>query len=114
VTPPYVVRRATRDDVAFLVDVVVEATAAQHRWPADFDEPAWRVNYSAWTEYHVRNDLYGSETSVIELTGRRIGRLRVVRTDQFVELAGIQLMPSDQCRGIGGGDRRVAESRGGG
>ena len=42
-----------------------------------------------------------STTYVIEIQGERAGRLRVVRTREFVEVAGIQLLPAHQGHGIG-------------
>ena len=94
-------RPATLDDVAFLTDVVVEATRAQGRWPADLDESEFRHGFTAATSAHVRGAEPASTTSVIELDGEPIGRLRVVRHDHRIELAGIQLVPAVQGRGIG-------------
>jgi len=38
---------------------------------------------------------------VIEVDGERVGRLRIVRDRRGVEVAGIQLLPRSQSRGIG-------------
>lgn len=38
---------------------------------------------------------------MIEIDGVPVGRLRVVRTEELVELAGVQLLPAHQSRGIG-------------
>jgi ribosomal protein S18 acetylase RimI-like enzyme len=38
---------------------------------------------------------------VIEFDGQRVGRLRVVRTAGQIEIAGIQVLPGYQSRGIG-------------
>ena len=94
-------RTATDEDVAFLTDVVVEATRAQGRLPADFDETEFRAGFTDWTREQVRGDLAGSSTSVVEIDGVPVGRLGVVRADDRVELAGIQLLPAHQSRGIG-------------
>jgi GNAT superfamily N-acetyltransferase len=99
--PAYVIRPATSDDVGFLADVVVAAINAQGRRPPDFDEQEWRKGYVQWTEWQVRGSLEGNTTSVIELDGERVGRLRVLRSGECVELAGIQLDPLAQGRGIG-------------
>lgn len=99
--PQYQIRPAVDSDVPFLADVVVKATAAQGRWPEDFDEPKWRSEYEAWTRWHVRGAFPGSATSVIEVDGEAVGRLRVVRDGQRIELTGIQLLPYIQGRGIG-------------
>lgn len=98
----HTIRPATEDDVGFLTDVVIEATRAQGRRPADFDEADYRTGFAEWTEEQVLGEVTGSVTSVIGLDGRDVGRLRVVRTDADLELGGLQLLPSYQGRGIGG------------
>ena len=98
----HAIRPATEDDVAFLTDVAIEATRAQGRLPEDFDEDGYRAGFAEWTQEQVRGEIPGSTTSVVEVDGERVGRLRVVRTDETVELAGIQLLPAYQGRGIGG------------
>lgn len=94
-------RPATEDDVDFLTDVVVTATRAQGRWPDDADEDEWRTGFAEWTREQVRGEVSGSTTSVIEVGGLPAGRHRVVRSGDHVELAGIQLRPEFQGRGIG-------------
>ena len=98
-------RSATEVDVAFLTDVVVEATRAQGRFPHDFggaEEAEFREGFAGWTLEQVRGEVTDSVTSVIELDGRDAGRLRVVRTDDELELSGLQLLPTYQRRGVGG------------
>lgn len=95
------VRPATVDDVAFLTDVVVEATYDQGRFPDDFDEVDFRTGFGEWTAEQVRGELDGSSTSVVEVDGTRAGRLRVVRRRDLVEIAGLQLLPEHQSRGVG-------------
>lgn len=99
--PTVFVRPATEHDVAFLTDVVVVATRAQGRLPDDFDEAGFRAGFAEWTREQVRGGVEHSETSVIEIEGERAGRLRVVRAPDHMELAGIQLLPAHQGRGIG-------------
>jgi ribosomal protein S18 acetylase RimI-like enzyme len=95
------IRVAVGSDVAFLTEVVLSATRSQGRLPPGFDELAFRERYAAWTAEHVA-DLDGpSTTYVIEVDGRPAGRLRVVRTPEQLELAGIQLLPGFQSRGLG-------------
>jgi GNAT superfamily N-acetyltransferase len=101
--PSYHIRPATMEDVGFLADVVIEATRAQGRLPADFDEAQWRAGYAQWTEAQVRGEIAYSTTSVIEIDNERVGRLRVSRTADHIELSGIQLFPRFQRRGIGTG-----------
>jgi len=77
------------------------ATSAQGRVPAAFDEAEWRKGFGKWTDRQVRGELDGNVTSVIEVEGERVGRLRVLRSADSIELAGIQLSPHVQGRGIG-------------
>ena len=51
-----------------------------------------------------------SALSVIEDDGEVIGRLRIVRTPEFIELAGIQLLPAAQGRGIGTAQVRAVQA----
>ncbi len=110
---PVTVRPATESDVAFLTDVVVEATMHQGRLPDDFDEVDFRAGFGAWTADQVTGDGSGSSISVVEVDGDAAGRLRVVRRDGLVEIAGLQLLPEHQSRGVGRTvvDSVVAEAR---
>jgi GNAT superfamily N-acetyltransferase len=97
----YSVRSAALSDVGFLADVVLAATRSQSRLRPGMDEPEWRIDYCRWTETQIRGEWPGNTTSVIEIDGEPIGRLRVLRTDQTIELAGIQLLSGVQNLGIG-------------
>ncbi|HSU02127.1 MAG TPA: GNAT family N-acetyltransferase [Nocardioides sp.] len=110
---PVTLRPATESDVAFLTDVVVEATMHQGRLPDDFDEVDFRAGFGSWTADQVTGDGSGSSISVVEVDGDAAGRLRVVRRDGLVEIAGLQLLPEHQSRGVGRTvvDSVVAEAR---
>jgi ribosomal protein S18 acetylase RimI-like enzyme len=97
----YRIRPATAGDVGFLADVLIEATQAQGRLPNDFDERHWRKSFAEWTMEQVRGEIPNSTTSVVEVDNKRVGRLRIVRTADCIELCGIQLLPDFQRRGIG-------------
>lgn len=99
--PRYSIRPATDDDVAFLADVVLDATRAQGRLRPGMEEPAWRADYCRWTTAQVNGQRPDDTTSVIEIDGERVGRLRILRSEQAIELAGIQLRPDFQGRGVG-------------
>ncbi len=103
--PGYVLRPADSDDVEFLTDVVVVVTKDQGRWPAELCAPdaeaEWRAGFSDWTREQLGGDVDGSTTSVVLVDGDRVGRHRVVRAPDHVELAGVQLLPAHQGRGIG-------------
>lgn len=97
----YHLRPATADDAGFLTDVVMEATRDQGRVPSDFDERRWREDFAQSTVDQVLGKVPDSTTSVVEVGNERVGRLRVVRTAEYIELCGIQLRPAYQRRGIG-------------
>ncbi|WP_051275818.1 N-acetyltransferase [Marmoricola sp. URHB0036] len=88
-------RPAREADAAFLTDVVIETTRDQGRLAPDFDEHAFRRLYEQWSATQL------DDTSVIVVDGAGAGRLRVVRTPESIELAGIQLLPAYQGIGIG-------------
>ena len=94
-------RPATEDDVAFLSDLVIEVTRDQGRFPADADEAEYRAGFAEWTREQLAGELPGSTTYVLLRGDERVGRLRLVRTDDGTELAGIQLRPDVQGRGLG-------------
>ncbi len=95
------IRPATLDDVDFLTDTPIEATRDQGRFPPEVDLVAYRAGFREWTEEQLRGEVPDSTTSVVTAYGVDVGRLRVVRTDSLVELAGLQLLPAHQSRGIG-------------
>ena len=95
------IRAAAEGDVEFLTSVVIEATLDQGRLPDDFDEVDYRAGFGAWTSDQVNGDGSGSSISVVEVDGRDAGRLRVVRRDGLVEIAGLQLLPEHQAHGVG-------------
>jgi ribosomal protein S18 acetylase RimI-like enzyme len=107
------VRPATAEDVAALTDIVIEATKAQGLWPpmSQAAEDDWRRSFIDWSGEQVTAADPCNSLSVIEESGQPIGRLRIVRNvasdrahrgeGQRIELAGIQLRPAWQRRGIG-------------
>ena len=94
-------RPATLEDVAFLADVVITATLAQGRFPRDVDLVEYRAGYEEWTRETILGAIPDCMLSVIEYDGYPIGRLRVVRTQMSITLAGIQLRPAYQNQHIG-------------
>lgn len=94
-------RAATLQDVAFLADVVIKATLAQGRFPSDIDLVEYRTGYEDWTRETVMVTIPNCALSVIELDGLPIGRLRVLRDNTAITLAGIQLLPDYQNKRIG-------------
>lgn len=94
-------RPASLEDAAFLADVVITATIAQGRFPQDEDIDEYRAGYEEWTRETIMGAVPDCTLSVIERDGYSVGRLRVVRTQTSITLAGIQLLPSYQNQGIG-------------
>lgn len=94
-------RAAASADVGFLADVVISATRDQGRFGDDFDEGGFRSGFESWTADQIAGRVEASSTYVIEIDGERAGRLRVVRDANVVELAGLQLLPRFQSRGVG-------------
>lgn len=99
--PSLYVRPATDADVTFLTDVVVVATRSQGRLPEGFDDAEYRAGFADWTREQVAGTVEHSTTYVLEVDGERAGRLRIVRAPDHWELAGIQLLPAHQGRGLG-------------
>jgi ribosomal protein S18 acetylase RimI-like enzyme len=94
-------RPATLEDAAFLADVVISATPAQGRFPRDDDVDEYRAGYEDWTRETILGAIPDCTLSVIEYNSCPIGRLRVVRTQTSITLAGIQLLPAHQNQRIG-------------
>jgi GNAT superfamily N-acetyltransferase len=94
-------RAANPSDVGFLTDVVISATRDQGRLPDDFDEPAFRAAFESRSLQQLVDPAEPSRTYVIEVDGERAGRARVVRSAEVLELAGLQLLPGFQSRGVG-------------
>lgn len=94
-------RPATLADVAFLANVVITATQAQARFSPRIDIDEFRTEYETWTRETVLGEIPDCILSVIECDGEPIGRLRVVRTNEAITLAGIQILPAYQNRRIG-------------
>ena len=99
--PDFKIRTATLADVDFMTEVALRATAAQGRLAPDFDEDEFREGFGAWTRETIMGAEPGCTLSVIEIDSVPIGRLRVVRTDDALTLAGIQLLPTFQNQRIG-------------
>ncbi len=94
-------RDATLADAEFLTDAAIAATEDQGRLAPDVDLAGYRAGFLDWTRAQLRGEVAGSTTSVVTAYGVDVGRLRVVRTPELVELAGLQLLPAHQGKGIG-------------
>ncbi|MEV4349729.1 GNAT family N-acetyltransferase [Actinoplanes sp. NPDC049596] len=97
------VRPATAGDAERLAEIVLEATEHQGRLPAmtERERAEWRDGFAEWSRRTVEEASPGNVLSVVLLGGEIVGRLRAVREERGVRLAGIQLVPAVQGRGIG-------------
>src|SRR5262245_57206675 len=95
----YSIRPATEDDVVAITEIILAVIRAREQLPADFDEVAWSSEYAGWTRESIEDPT--TDLNVVELDGRPVGRLRISRTAQALELNGIQLHPDAQNQGIG-------------
>ena len=94
------IRAATLDDVDFLTDTPIPATRTR-AVPRRADLATYRAGFLEWTGEQLRGEVPDSTTSVVTAYGVDVGRLRVVRTPELVQLAGLQPLPAHQGRGIG-------------
>ncbi len=97
-------RPASKEDIGFLTTVNIlaneERLCTRDDWDAD--------TFALQTEQSARNEVEGkvrdSVTHVIEYEGRPTGRLRLIRPGDAIHVAGIQILPAHQGKGI---DTRV-------
>lgn len=95
------VRAATTDDIEFMVHLFLQL--AYQRQPDGEGVNVDAIGQGTRMDIlkQVQGQIKDSTTYVIESNGRRAGRLRVVRTADRIEIAGLQVMPVFQHRGIG-------------
>lgn len=95
------VRPATIDDVAFMERLFMLLAFQRNPSRENVDISAIVQGTRKATIDQVRGQLTDSTTYVIELDGQPVGRLRVVRASGQIEIAGLQVLPACQRRGIG-------------
>jgi ribosomal protein S18 acetylase RimI-like enzyme len=95
----FTVRPATAGDAYRLADIVLAAGGLPAMTPGERAE--WHEGFAEWSRRTVLEADPGNVLSVVMAGGEVVGRLRVVRDQAGVELAGIQLLPAFQGRGIG-------------
>jgi len=96
-----VVRPATTDDIEFMVHLFLQIRYQMSPLGEGIDVDAVVQGTRTATREQVQGKLPDSITNVIEVDGKRIGRLRVVRPGDEIMVAGLQILPSYQLRGIG-------------
>jgi ribosomal protein S18 acetylase RimI-like enzyme len=90
-------RPATFDDVDALVQVLCAISAL----PAGEIRERLEEDFRHDAREQVRGEIANSITYVICADDMRVGRLRVVRTTDYIEIAGLQVDPARQSQGIG-------------
>jgi GNAT superfamily N-acetyltransferase len=99
--PSPTVRPATLDDVDFLCHVLYLTHLQDHPERAAQPEEDWVETLRAAHTHDLQGKVKDSTMYVIQVGTERVGRLRVVRTTERHELAGIQIVPDYQGQGIG-------------
>lgn len=85
------VRPITLDDVERTVEVLCAVSGG----------PAMADDFRHDALEQARGEIANSVTSAICWHDQHVGRLRVVRVPEFIEIAGLQVHPDWQNRGIG-------------
>ncbi len=94
-------RRADKGDIDFLAATVVAANEERYRRRAGWSRDEFLAGLIADAADQVCGGPAGSTTYVIEAGEDRVGRLRLVDDGETLEVAGLQILPGRQGRGIG-------------
>ena len=106
------VRKASTEDSEFLASVLVLADQDRLAGRDGWDREQFVDRCRTQTGEEVAGKVANSLTSVVEADGMPVGRLRVVRTSEELYIAGIQVLPEHQGRGIGSEVVRSARGEG--
>lgn len=96
-----VLRVAGSDDVEFLAELVFETNQARQSTKQGWDPEAFRRGLVEDAIDQVEVGVADSTTYVVERAGHPVGRLRLIRTEQAFEVAGLQITPAAQSAGLG-------------
>lgn len=94
-------RVAEANDVEFLAMLVFDANEERYRARPGWNPAEFREGLREDAADQVAGGVERSTTYVIEAPEGRVGRLRIVRHPDSIEVAGIQIAPAAQGRGIG-------------
>ena len=94
-------RVAVADDIDFLVSVLDLADCDRLSQNEDWDREQYVARCRADTIEETAGRVEDSTTCVVGVDGTPVGRLRVVRPGDHLYLAGIQILPAHQGKGIG-------------
>ena len=95
------IREATIDDIEFLVSVLLLADRDRLATTDGWDSDRFVDRSRAATTEEVAGKVENSSTYVVEADTTPVGRLRVVRSREGLLIAGIQILPVHQRKGIG-------------
>lgn len=95
------VRPATSDDIEFMVHLFLQIRYQLSPLGEGIDVDAVVNGTRQATAEQVQGKVANSVTNVIECENNRVGRLRIVDTGEEVLIAGLQILPSYQQRGVG-------------
>ena len=96
------VRPATPKAMGFLVRVLLLANIERCRQQKGWNAEAFLESVRLSTTDELQGRAQDSTTYVIAADREDVGRLRVVRTGSHLLIAGIQILPEHQRKGIGG------------
>lgn len=99
--PNIVVRPATTDDIEFMVHLFLQINYQLNPLGEGVNVDAIVNGTRDATLEQVQGKIADSITNVVEVDQRRVGRLRVIRSDNEIMVAGLQILPGFQSQGIG-------------
>lgn len=95
------IRKATDSDIAFLVNVNLLANEQRLSVNPEWNAETFCKKAQTSTTKQIQGKVKNSVTYVIEFHGAAVGRLRVIRPSHEIHIAGIQILPNHQHKGIG-------------
>lgn len=95
------IREATENDVALLARVNTLANENRLSAETGWDPAHFAENATESAKEEVAGIVVDSTTYVIAYGGEDVGRLRVIRHPGELHVAGIQILPEHQGKGIG-------------
>jgi ribosomal protein S18 acetylase RimI-like enzyme len=100
-TSPFGLRNATAADINFLTHVLLVTNQDRYREHPGWDAEEFCRAMADDAANQIAGNVAGSTTYVITRADTDVGRLRLVTTTATIEIAGLQILPEHQNRGIG-------------
>ncbi len=95
------IRKAKQDDIFFLASVMLHVYEEKLSLESDWNPDRFLKKFMVSTENEVLGKVENSITYVIEHEAISVGRLRIVQGTAERHIAGLQILPSYQNKGIG-------------